>query len=186
MSSDDTRQAEPGVPLDAERTEAFVQLLAQHRQELYRFVFTILPNKSDADDVLQQTSVILWRKFHQFDPNSDFVRWACRVAHFEVRDFRKRQARDRHKFWTDELVDQLVDIRLSDWDVLEDRRCALRQCVEQLPPGDRRILEGRYSPEMTIKALSENLGQPANTLYKSLNRIRRSLIACVERALART
>ena len=185
MASSQKQPPDPGPPhLDAERTEQFVQLLAQHRQELYRFIFTLHPHKADADDLLQQTSVVLWRKFEQFTPGTDFVRWASSVAQFEVRDFRKSKARDRHRFWSDEIIENLADVRLEELEVLAERREAMKYCVEQLPPEDRRVLEGRYAPKGTIKALAEKLGRPANTLYKSLDRIRRALTECVDRVLA--
>lgn len=180
---DHSQAASQTAALDAARTEQFVQLLARHRSELYRFIFTLVPDKVESDDILQQTSVVLWRKFADFDPQTDFVRWATRVAHFEVRDFRKRQARDRHRFFSDDLIELIAATRAEEDPSFAERRQALAQCIDRLSAQDRRILDGRYAPGSTIQGLSQQLDQPANTLYKSLNRIRRTLTTCVERTL---
>ena len=50
-------------PLQYER---FVQLFARVRDNLFAYIFTLLPHWSDAEDVFQQTSLVLWRKFGEF------------------------------------------------------------------------------------------------------------------------
>ena len=64
------------------RTEEFVELSSSHQRQLLGYIFTLVGNMDDAEDLLQQTNLILWRKFDDYQPGTDFIRWACYVAAF--------------------------------------------------------------------------------------------------------
>ena len=72
------------TPVRAEATELLVGLLTAHQQELFRYIFALLPHEEDARDVLQETSVALCRKFDEYDPSQPFLPWAYRFAFLEV------------------------------------------------------------------------------------------------------
>lgn len=166
------------------RTEQFVALFAEHREEVFRFILSILPHQADAEDVFQRTSVVLWRKFANFTPGTSFFRWAARVAQLEVLDHCKKKGRDRIGFWSAELVEAIADTREQEEELLVQQRQALKDCLGRLRPGDRELVELRYTTKTSSKALAESLGKPAVTVYKSLARIRRWLYECIERKLA--
>jgi RNA polymerase sigma-70 factor, ECF subfamily len=167
-----------------QQTERFVALFAEHRDEIFRFILSLLPHQADAEDVFQRTSVVLWRKFRDFQPGTSFFRWAARVAQFEVRDYCKTRGRDKLEFWTQDLVELIADTHHDQHDVLIRQRTMLKDCLQGLKPQDRELVELRYASNTTSKALAETLGRPTVTVYKSLARIRRWLYDCVERKLA--
>ncbi|WP_425395288.1 sigma-70 family RNA polymerase sigma factor [Aeoliella sp.] len=166
------------------KTEQFVALFAEHRDELFRFILALLPHRADAEDVFQRTSVVLWRKFGDFQPGTNFYYWAARVAQLEVRDYCKVRGREKLVFWTQELVELIADTRHEQQEALVRRRAVLKDCIKGLKPQDRELVELRYSSHTTSKALAESLGKPSVTVYKALARIRRWLFECVERKLA--
>jgi RNA polymerase sigma-70 factor (ECF subfamily) len=167
-----------------ERTEQFVALFVEHREEVFRFILSILPHQADAEDVFQRTSVVLWRKFSDFTPGTSFFRWAARVAQLEVLDYCKKKGRDRIGFWSTELVEAIADTREQQEEILVNQRQALSDCLARLRPPDRQLVELRYTTKTSSKALAESMGRPAVTVYKSLARIRRWLYECIERKLA--
>jgi RNA polymerase sigma-70 factor, ECF subfamily len=167
-----------------QRTEQFVALFAEHREEVFRFILSILPHQADAEDVFQRTSVVLWRKFADFTPGTSFFRWAARVAQLEVLDYCKKRGRDRIGFWSTDLVEAIADTREQEEEMLVQQRQALGDCLGRLRPPDRELVELRYTTKTSSKALAESLGKPAVTVYKSLARIRRWLYDCIERKLA--
>src|SRR3954451_15705966 len=159
----------------ADRTEEFVRLLSQYQTLIRGFIFTLLPHRTEADDLFQRTSVVLWRKFDQFQIGSDFGAWGCQIAKHEVRNFLRVGRRDRLCF-SDELLTSLADTRIALDSELELRREALRHCVAKLRPTDKTIVHKCYGPQSTTtKDAAVELGRPVNTLYKALIRIRRSL-----------
>jgi RNA polymerase sigma-70 factor, ECF subfamily len=167
------------------RTEEFIRLFSEHQRELFKFIFTLVPSQADADDVLQETSIILWRKFGEFAVGTDFFRWAAQVAYNKVREFRKKAARSRLRFWTDDLIEALATTRLADQELLDRQRLLLADCVGRLAPVDRELIRRCFAEKSTIRAAAERIGRPTNTIYKALNRIRRTLMDCVARAQQR-
>ena len=75
--------------------EQFVQLFARHEPGLRSFLRSLLPTWEDVDEVMQQTCLVLWQKFGDFELGTDFGRWACTAARFEVLKYRRKMARDR-------------------------------------------------------------------------------------------
>jgi len=163
--------------------EPFVQLLAKHEPAVRAFIFSLLPNWADAEEVMQDTSLVIWRKFDQFVPGTNFLRWACRIAELEVRRFRSKKHRDRLRFG-DPTLEQIASIQIEESDLLDLRRRALVDCVKRLNDRDRSLLASRYVDNVPGKKIATEKGQLVETIYKRLQRIRRRLYDCVSRAVA--
>ncbi len=163
-------------------TEEFVRLLAGSEHEIYRYIFALVPNADDARDIMQETAVALWRKVSDYDPGQPFVPWACRFAFYEVHNFRKH--RQRAMLLSDEALEVLAVDSVARQDVVDARRKALSRCLEKLQEEDRNLLQRRYWDASSIKELAEETRRSVHTLYKTLERIRRSLFECVNRKVA--
>lgn len=164
--------------------ERFMRLYATHHRELFAYVMALVGDEHQAEEVFQDTSVTLWKQFSQFEPGpgSDFVRWAAMVALNQVRNWRRTRGRDRHVF-SESLVEQLAADRMALFEEDQPRREALKLCLEKLRAVDRRLIERCYGESGSFKQIAADLGRPANTVYKALNRIRATLLNCIERAL---
>ncbi|GAB6165122.1 sigma-70 family RNA polymerase sigma factor [Thermostilla marina] len=175
-------KTKPNVP-DAESTAEFLKLFAAHQQRILSYIFTLLPNEQDAQDVFQKVSLVLWKKFDAFDQDGDFMAWACGVAYYEVRNFLRVSARNRLQF-CDELMERLADER-SEREQDADRRLEiLRECIKELPESEQRLLMQAYGEGRPIRELAEKQGKAPQTLYNRLNLIRRKLFHRVQSALA--
>ncbi len=163
--------------------ESFVQLFARHEPSLRSFVRPLVRTWDDVEEVIQQTCLVLWRKYADFRPGSDFLTWSCTIARFEVLKFRRSRARDRHLFG-EELIALLADEGAEESRRKESERRALDVCIERLRPPQRELIERCYGSGMNINEVAESLGRSATGLYKALNRIRQALFECIERSLA--
>jgi RNA polymerase sigma-70 factor, ECF subfamily len=164
--------------------ERFVQLFARARENLFGYIFTLLPRWSDAEDVFQQTSLVLWRKFGEFEPESNFLAWACRIAFFEVRNFQRVAGRDRLRF-SDDLLAQLAETRETIAENSIRNREYLLDCIAKLSDDQRALLSRTYEDDRTIRQLADELHRAPQTLYNRLNQIRRTLFECVQTAMQR-
>lgn len=160
--------------------EAFLTAFARNRDRLYAFVFSLLPNHADAEDVFQRCSLVLWRKFAAFDPTRNFLSWACGIAANEVRSTLRTRRRDRLRF-DDELVGQLAAVRERQVAEFDERFEALQGCVEALKPEDRELIRRAYDPERRLEEYAAATGKALQTLYNRLARLRRALYDCVRR-----
>ena len=164
--------------------EDFVRTFAQHEPQLRAFVRSLLPGWDDVDEVMQETSLVLWRKWSDFDPTTSFARWGCVVARFEVLKHRRRKARDRHVFDPD-LIELLAEEGAEEVDNFKSQQAALDQCIRKLPENQRRLIMSAYAPGRSIKELAEQAGKSATSVYKKVNRIRTALLECVNTTLNR-
>lgn len=162
---------------------SFVQLFARHEPGLRAFVRPLVFTWDDTQEVIQQTCLVLWSKYSDFQPESDFLSWACTIARFEVLKFRRTRARDRHQFG-EELLAPLADEAAAESARRERERRALDGCVSRLLPPQRELIERCYSGGSSIKEVAVSLGRSAKGLYKALDRIRLLLLDCMERSLA--
>ena len=164
-------------------TERFVRLFADGQREVLRYILALVPDIDDAHEILQDTAVALWKKFDQYRPDQPFVPWACRFAIRHIVKFREKKAR-RDKFLSIEAIELLAAERLEEEENLEDRRCALVTCLTELSEPERLLVERRYSRRTTVARMAEETGQDVAALYRSLQRVRRRLVVCINRRLA--
>ncbi|MCC7475793.1 MAG: sigma-70 family RNA polymerase sigma factor [Pirellulales bacterium] len=167
----------------AQLVDSFLRQYLHHQKQIYLYIAAFLRSGSDIDDVLQETSLVLWSKYHEFRPDGDFLRWACGIAKLEVYRFCRNRKGVTMPF-DDELFEQLAAERESLNDHLERRRGALSNCIQKLNHRDRELIESCYLAGATTKLVAEQISRPVNAVYQSLGRIRRVLHECVTRALA--
>ena len=167
-----------------EKAELFVQLVTQYQQRVHLFILSLVPNRADAEEVLQETNLVLWRKFDEFQPGSDFRAWAFQVAYNKVKSLQERHGRQRLRF-SPELMDRLTHVAIAAPDQPPKAIEALDHCKEQLNAQDRDLIERRYQPGATTASVAAEVGRSVAAVYKAVVRIRRSLHECIERAMRR-
>lgn len=168
---------------DPSQAERFATLLASCQRPVFLYAMSLLHNAADAEEALQETNLVLWRKFDQYDPEGSFVRWACGVAHFEVLKIRERKSR-HERLLSDRFVAALATQSQRSLDLLDNRRQALAGCLAKLNENDRRLVTERYQPNATTRSVATAIGRSLQGTQKALHRIRMALLACVERSLA--
>ena len=165
-----------------ETYEAFVRLFMAHEPRLRGFLRSLLPTWEDVDDVLQETSLIAWRKFSQFEPNSNFMAWIGTIARFEALRHCRTKARDRLVF-NDNLLDLLADESLTETDLREREHQALRHCIDKLPADQARYLDLAYQPGVKFHEAAQLAGKSVAAFYKILQRLRTILQTCMTKEL---
>jgi RNA polymerase sigma-70 factor, ECF subfamily len=178
---------EPHVPQpygkdENAKVEAFTQLLATCQRRVFLYALGLVHNPTDAEEILQQTNLVLWRKFEQFEQGTGFDRWACRIAYYEVLKAREKQGRMR--LFSGDFIDTMAADVEKSLDLLDERREALSGCLKKLREKDRYLVMQRYQHRATTRGVAEALGRSVQGTRKSLHRIRMSLLACIERTLA--
>ena len=163
--------------------EVFIREFTQSQRPLYLYILPLVGNTADADEVLQETNLVIWAKWQQFELGSNFLAWGRAIARLEV--FRHRRNRNRKLTFLDGNVLELVaDRSESVNENLDVRQAALAKCLGQLRAKDRDLIRMRYAPGANGDKVAKTLGRPANSVYQSLGRIRRVLMECVRMQLA--
>ncbi len=160
----------------------FVLLWSASSKQVYAFILSILPNWADADEAFQDTGIVLWNKFAEFTPGTNFTAWACRVAYLRVLYLRRRKRRDPLPF-SDAFLESMQDSFSASPASFNVRREALIQCIKKLSARDRDLLNRRYRKDATAATAAAEVNRSLNAVYKALSRIREALFYCIERTL---
>lgn len=161
-----------------DQTREFVRRFAECEHEVYRYILTLLPDAAQAQDVFQDTAVALWEKLEAYDPTRPFVAWACGVAHNKVLMHRRSHARQPHTL-SDSTLELIAGQYADERESVEAQMRALSDCLSKLQAKHRELIEARYHSKMSIHEYARRTGRAVNTLYKTLDRIRRRLLDCV-------
>jgi RNA polymerase sigma-70 factor (ECF subfamily) len=167
--------------------DQFVALLVKCERRVRGFITTLHPHFSDVDEILQDTSVVAWKKLSTFRytksaPDEEFVRWVCMIARLELNNFRRKRGHTDLVF-DDALLDKLSDQYGAEQSRLERRHEALMDCVDRLRPRDQEMVRRRYQGGISVRDLASCAGRTVDAIYKTLARIRGNLLICIERRL---
>lgn len=167
-------------------SEEFVALVSPFRNQLLAYLYAIVRNADDAEDVLQLTHLELWRKFDQFDRNRNMFVWAREIARLQAIAYLRKNRRHRLQFG-DALVNLITDEMLrnkQDQDEETSRLKALRECMSKLKQSDRELVTACYRGDQRLTEIAENRGRSPQSLSNSLKRIRIALYECIRRTRA--
>jgi RNA polymerase sigma-70 factor (ECF subfamily) len=135
--------------------------------------------------VLQSTNLVMWRKAHDFVEGTDFVRWACTIARYEVAAYYRLQSRDR-RLLDEETLFRLAERAEQHCRQSEQRLAALRECEKKLKPDQWDLLRERYGldcPRRSVEEIAQRRGDSPAAVASALYRIRRALFHCIRRQL---
>lgn len=158
----------------------FLRFLAMSYRDLYAAAMSIVGNRNDADDVIQEVCVVLWAKYDEFNPNTNFRKWACTVTFNVARSYARKRNRHRGVGLDEEVLAKIVRMRTASSELLELRREILRGCLDRLTPRDRRFLADCYRTPSSLVEYAQSKGLTVATVYSKLKRVRRALVDCVQ------
>lgn len=162
--------------------ETFIGLITQHQKSILGFLVALVPSITDAEDILQRTNLVLWRKREQYEPHTNFKAWAFAIARWEALSFLKECKRGGWLIFNDKLAD-LVAERMAGFpdskvNAIPD---SLRQCMAKLSDSNRRLLQERYSNNLSLKQCAELFDRSEGSLKVTLHRLRIALRRCISK-----
>lgn len=165
-----------------DRAERFLSLHTQNYHRISAFVHTLVADWQDAEEIVQDTLLILWRKFDEFDLETEFFPWAARVAQYEVLNYRRR--RQRQAVMLDvETINALAATSLEVMTDVSQQRELLAQCLKLLSERERIIVGLRYRDRGSVNSIADTIGRSTSHVHRLLRRIRERLMRCVRTKL---
>lgn len=167
--------------------DEFVKLVLEHEPRVRGFVASLMFGSGDVDDIFQSACLAAFRKLDTFSyvsktPDEEFVRWVCTIARYEVLQVYRKRRTGRILF-NSELVAELADMQIQQSEHIGSRGEALAECIESLPPREKRLLRMHYGHELTVAEIAGRINRTADAVYKALERVRSRLLACIRRKL---
>ena len=168
---------------ESDPQDEFLRLFSRYSRRIYEFILTLVMRHADADEIFQDTCLVLWKKFDTYDPQGTFYGWACRIAYLEILQLRRKN--QRLHIVSDEALAVLADTALAHTENLNARQQALEDCLQKLRAEDRTLIEQRYRERHSPKEIAGMGSVSVYSVYRALARIHSSLMTCVERNMAR-
>ena len=161
--------------------ERFTHLLLEAEPVMLRSILVVVPNRTDARDILQETAVALWRQFDSYDPKRPFVNWAMGFARIETRRFLARaQRRAQLSEKAMAALEREMDGE-SGFAVEVERHLAT--CMQKLGAKQRALILGYYHENRSVEWLAEQGGRTVEAVYKAIQRTRLDLQTCIQRQI---
>ncbi len=182
MTADDPEPPSPAGDPDA-GYETFVRLLVEHEPRLRACLRGLLPTWADVEEVMQNASLVAWRKFSEFQRDTNFGGWLLTIARFEALKHRRNMARSPLVF-SDDVWELLAGEASGDTEPVNQRRDALEQCLGKLSGAQRELVLQAHAPGARLKEIAQQTGSSEQAFYKTMQRLRAALLECISRTMA--
>ena len=158
--------------------EAVLRLLLRHRRNLFAYLHAIVRDPGIAEDLFQEVSMVILRRWGEFGEVKDFWALAREIARRQALASLRQDGRNPVLFSTGALdaIDRGFDRVALETPAREE---ALRQCLKKLPPLWHQMVRLRYWLNCPVSEVAERLVRSENTVSVTLNRIRSRLADCV-------
>lgn len=167
-----------------EETKRFMSLLVPNQKKIYAFIRYLVPSRTDADDILQDTLTEMWNKFDQYQDGTNFVSWGLTIAKYKVMSFvRKKKSFGVH--FSEKTIGLLQKevVSTQRHNTLIERIEILKECTSKLSNKEKRMLHLRYEQGLTFEKISGQFCVSIPAIYKAVSRTHASLAKCVQSAL---
>lgn len=166
-----------------DRTTVFLELLTSHERALSLYVHSLVPRDSAAEDILQQTKLLLWKHFDDFEIGTNFLAWARKTAFHQILTHRRLKKREHLPL--DEVSLEALGAAVSELaGEIPQRHEALRLCLARLPKEHRQLVLLRYFEDLEIEQVAERVKRTEAAVYRALSRVRMNLLDCVQKQIA--
>ena len=162
--------------------DAFHTLVLALQNEIRLFVAARTSALDLVEESVQGAFVTAWERLVDYELRGTFVSWLKGIARNRLHE----QLRQRSRLGAAAGLDALVAQSAEDADSTDAAGAArhelvrLRACLDLLPPRSRTMVERRYAQEVPLAVLAQQFKQSAEALASLLQRVRRTLRACVE------
>lgn len=156
----------------------FKKLTYPHMKLLYNVALKYCGNTFDAEDIVQETYLMAYNKFHQLREKNKCKPWLLRILRNNfLKSYQKKKS--LQKLTETDYVDFLKSAMAQDTaqDLLEKARSRdiVQKAIDQLPPKYREVVILYHTNEMRYKDIADTLQIPIGTVMSRLTRARDGL-----------
>lgn len=163
--------------------EEFLNLFRTNEDRIFGFILTFLPNFARAEDILQETMIIMWRKFDEFQPGTNFAAWGIKIARYNLYKFHKNQQSGIVHFDSNAIEAISKEVAETDTCKTNSYIDALLHCFEKLGIQSKQLMLLRYEQNFKVPEISRKIGRSIRDTYRMLSRVQHTLHECTSQTL---
>ena len=160
-------------------------IVTEHRDTVFGMLYSMLRDREMAEDITQDTFILLTRKINEIDVNRPILPWLLTSARNLAANARRRRALENRIFLQGDSIEQFWE-RFGSVTLGADsseRLGALRGCRENLSPQQRDTINLFYDEGLPCEQIAERLQTATAAIYNRLARGRKALHSCITRKL---
>lgn len=168
--------------------ERFVEVIDRYQGKLFAYLYRLIGNREEAQDLLQDVFIKAFRNLNSYDTERKFSSWIYRIAHNEAVNHIKRKSLKRFIPWEsitstkDKLEASSIEEGADKAWLRKEQGMEVEKAVKALPFKYRQVLVLRYYSDKSYEEISEILGRPVNTVGTLINRAKKKLAEDMENA----
>ena len=158
-----------------------VTLVSMNQRRIFSYIFTLVPNLCDAEDILQETVTSMWETKDRYTPGTDFVAWGISIAYYKVLDYRKKKNKDNQVIILNEQFSNIEEVAKKSNDNIEKMLDELKECQSKLSVPDRQLMYLKYTLELSAKDIAGRINKSIRSVYLKISRVQLQLRNCMKR-----
>jgi len=142
---------------------ALQQLYSRHHVRIYRFALRFLNDEAAAEDTVSEVFIDMWRQAERFEGRSQVTTWLLAIARNKALSMLRRRSNEE----LDDEVAEFIEDPSDNPEVAmlkSQRASVLQDCLTQLSPAHREIVDLVYYHEKSVEEVAEIISVPANTV----------------------
>lgn len=149
------------------KEQGFSQLVTQYKERLYWHIRNMVKSHDDADDVLQNTFIKVYKNLHNFKGDSKLYSWMYRIATNEAITFINKKAK-RLQISNYEVVELAINnLEADSYFEGDEIQLKLQRAIAMLPEKQQLVFNMKYFQEMKYKEMSTILETSEGALKAS-------------------
>lgn len=168
--------------MNNEKNEQFLSLFMRNQKRIYGFIASLVPYAVDTDDLMQETMMVMWHHFEEFQIGTDFAAWGMAIARRKIMKYRASRM-GKSMLFSEEAVQNIMQFDENLGGKTNDYMAALQHCLNKLQTKDRQVIRLRYEEETSTRKLADAIGTTIDNVYKILSRVHLLLQRCVSKTI---
>jgi RNA polymerase sigma-70 factor, ECF subfamily len=165
--------------------EVYGEIIKRYQKKLFSYVYRLVGNKEETEDILQNVFVKAYGNIKTFDIERKFSSWIYRISHNEAINFLKRRNKRKFISWEDIVASKdKMETKseekspIENW-IREESRLEVQGALEKLPEKYRKVLMLRYFSEKSYQEIGKIIKSPVNTVGTLINRAKKKLASVI-------
>src|SRR6185436_16605596 len=157
-----------------------IKHLHEQRRLVFGFIHALTRDVDASEEIFQDVSVNVLEQSARQAPVQDFIPWILGVTRNRVADYYRRRGRSHPV--PDVLVEAVAETfeqNAENRDEAARRIAGLLECVDELPPRQKQIVEVRYRDRKSLAEVAAAVGWKSDAVKVALSKIRKALLACL-------
>ena len=161
----------------------FVGLVISNQAKINAYILSMVPQKQDSEDILQDTLIEMWKKYSQFEKGSNFLAWGFTIAKYKILNYRRKKKSNKVQF-SDQLLDIFENESESRICAIESRIDKLKNCIRVLSSKETKLLRLRYEDDLTFREIAKIYGYSHQAICRAMAVVHSRLVNCINKGEA--